>query len=81
MAGPVIPQEWSVVEDGETQDAKVEHDRMAPDSPACVTVEVENLHNEHRSYALICLSPTEAREMANALAVYAFFADKENRDA
>jgi hypothetical protein len=88
VSEPIIPQSWRGSDDGERWLVKVEHDLMdpAPGTPLVVTVEIENWEAGHdgqpdsTTYSLACLTPEQAREMADALHVYAFFAAKQNRE-
>lgn len=76
---PIIPHKWTGNDDGETWEVVVEHDCMEAGQPFVVTVEVSTETAGVKVNGFSQLTPAEAREMASALMVYAFFADKENR--
>lgn len=68
---PVIPSSWA---DPDKSTLKVENDCFdiyKGQSVAVVAADVEDC-------VVVGLTPTQAREMASALIVYAFFVDREN---
>lgn len=69
--GPVIPCSWADL-DGAT--LKVENDYFEVHGEQCVVVDAIDSGDA----VVVCLTPTQAREMASALIVYAFFVDRTN---
>jgi hypothetical protein len=81
VSAPLVPKTWRGGESNDAWTVDIEHDLMAAEEPFVVTIEVKNFaEGERTSYSLACASPQQAREMANALHVYAYFAEKAERD-
>lgn len=72
---PIIPREWAGGPDGDEWTLEVETDRFEEDGPTVVSIEAEDVSGS----GLAVLSPEEAREVADALHVYAFLAEKEDQ--
>lgn len=68
---PVIPCLWTNPEEGTL---KVENDCFDTSEGQCVVVIAEDLGES----VAVGITPLQAREMASALIVYAFFVDREN---
>lgn len=82
MSEPIIPKNWSGGESDDEWRCEIEHDLMDVGEPLVVTVYVEEYTDGKRtSDALACASPQQAREMADALHVYAFEAERETAAA
>jgi hypothetical protein len=74
-----IPKRWSGEDEGEHWSVLIEHDRMEVGEPCVVAVEVANWEQGNRPvHNLACATPTQAREMADALRRYADEAERED---
>lgn len=71
-----IPREWANKScEDEWWVLQVEHDRFSMTEPHVVTIYARN---DDRKDTLVWATPDEAREMADALRLYADYAEKAN---
>jgi len=78
---PLVPHNWAgTTDEGVSWRVEIEHDRFSTGEPFVVSMLVADTDDEGRNEGLATPTPTQARQMATALLVYAHFAEQANAD-